>query len=99
LVVVSISSISIKLIEEPSSKAPKGRKWVRKWTTKPTKRQFDKVVAQELRKRHLVEVVVFEGTLEDMRGGEKKKNRDVQMTDFPISEALAVLEDQRHQEP
>jgi hypothetical protein len=37
-----------------------------------------------------VEVVVSEGTLEDMRGGEKKKNGEVVVTDCQISKALVV---------
>jgi hypothetical protein len=78
-------------------KEGKGRKWVRHKGTKPKPQKNTKVVGKS-GKRSLVDVVVTDGTMEALRGGEKKIRGDVVMEDCAASTGTVVLDDQHRRE-
>jgi interleukin-1 receptor-associated kinase 1 len=72
------------------------KKWTRQKgrTAKP---QQVKKLTKEPRKRHLVDVAISEGTIDSLRGGDKKFKGDVVMEDCSKSDDKVVLDDQHRQ--
>jgi interleukin-1 receptor-associated kinase 1 len=76
----------------------KGRKWVRQKSNKPVKAQNTNKLIKELGKRQLVEVTISEGTIDQVRGGDKKLKGDVVMEDCDKDAGKVVLDDQHRLE-
>lgn len=75
---------------------PKSGKWTRKKGPKAPRRVKQGPKMKELGKRTLVDVIVFEGTIEDMGATEKKFNGDVEIEDIGNKNKEVVLENQHH---
>ncbi|PNX56493.1 hypothetical protein L195_g058232, partial [Trifolium pratense] len=65
-------------------KEGKERKWVRRKVTKPKPQKNAKTIGK-IGKRSLVDVMVTDGTMEALRGGEKKIRGDVELKDCVAS--------------
>ncbi|CAJ2652060.1 unnamed protein product [Trifolium pratense] len=78
-------------------KEGKERKWVRRKVTKPKPQKNAKTIGK-IGKRSLVDVMVTDGTMEALRGGEKKIRGDVELKDCVASTDKVVLDDQHHRE-
>lgn len=94
---VAISIVFKEGFGDQSKKAGKGRKWERQQGCRNTKTQKGKKGALELGKRQLVEVVISEGNLEDIRGDYKKIKGDVDKVDSNDKNEEVVLAAQHHQ--
>ncbi|GAU21788.1 hypothetical protein TSUD_329120, partial [Trifolium subterraneum] len=79
-------------------KEGKGRKWVRQRVAKPKPQKNAKTMGKT-GKCSLVDVVVTDGTLEVLRGGEKKVRGDVVMKDCAASTVRALLRLNRVENP
>jgi hypothetical protein len=103
VVAESLGAVAISTVQKKGDvnlpiKEVKGRKWVRQKGSKTKKRPSAKALEIELGKRSLVDVIITDGAMEAIRGGEKKKRGDVVMEDCVVSSGTVVLEDQHRRE-
>jgi len=93
---VSISTLSKGLRKETTSKANKGSHLVRQKRGKNKKSQPTTITGSDLGKRSLVDVVIAEGTIDEIKIGEKKQKGDTVMTESGATAKVVVLDGQHH---
>jgi hypothetical protein len=93
---VSLSTSSTGVSKGKTSKKNKGRQWVRQKRGRPRSQPTETTIGSDLGKRPLVDVTIAEGTMDDIKGGEKKHKGDTVMQDCGANAKMVVLEDQHH---
>ncbi|XP_058775391.1 uncharacterized protein LOC131649656 [Vicia villosa] len=91
-------ALSTEKIAESKEVGVQKRKWVRRKTTKSAKTAADSSAKPKLSKRHLVDVMVVEGSLEDYGGGDKKR-KQVADTKHSLNKGPEVVLDDQHRLP